>query len=86
MAVLLVLGLAVMVKVDVRAEIVAVVVLMAGDDVSAEGNGDVGTGNAGARDNGGSVGGDGGSGFGVYYEGCILGDDAYQCRPCCEAG
>lgn len=80
----LVLGLAVMVKVDVCAEIGAVVVLVAGDDVSAEGNGDVGTGNAGARDNGGRVGGDGGSGFGVDYEGCILGD-AYQCC-CCEAG
>ena len=85
MAVLLVLVLAVMVEADVRAEVVAVVVLMAGDDVSSEGNGDVGAGSAGARDNGGSVGGDGGSGFGVDYEGCILGD-AYQCCPCCKAG
>ena len=52
---------------------------MAGDDVSAEGNA-VGTGGAGARDNGGSVGDDGGSGFGVDYERHVLGD-AYQC--CC---
>ena len=72
-----------MVKVGVRAEIVAVVVLMAGDAVSAEGNDD-GTGNAGARGNGGSVGDDGGRGFGADYEERVLGD-AYQCC-CCEAG
>lgn len=79
MEVLLVLGLAVVMEVLVCVKTVAVVMLVVGEEVSDGDNGDlVGVGNAGASadacDNGGGVGDDGGSHFGVDCEGCVVGD------------
>lgn len=60
-------------------QIVALVVLVVSEEVSDGDNGDlIGVGNSGAGadacDNGGGVGDDGGSHFGVDWEGCVVGD------------
>lgn len=75
-----------MVEVLVCMKIMAVVVPVVGEVVSAGHHGDVvGVGNADADadafDNGGSVGDDGGSHFGVDHGGCVVGD-VYQCCWC----
>lgn len=66
------------VEVLVCMKTMAVVMLVVGEEVSNGDNGDVvGVGNAGASadgDNGGGVGDDGGSHFGVDCEGCVVGD------------
>lgn len=77
MEILLVLDLVVMVAVLVFMQIVAVMGLVVREEVSDGDNGDlIGVGNAGASadacDNGGGVGDDGGSHFGVDCEGCVV--------------
>lgn len=75
MVMLLVLGLVVMVEVLVCMKIMVVVVSVVGEVVSVGYYGDVvGVGNVDVFDNGGSVGDDGGSYFGVDYGGCVVGD------------